>query len=51
LENTYVRGPNAQLVPLSTFATLRRSTQPRSLNRFQQLNAVKLSGVATRPLN
>jgi multidrug efflux pump len=30
---------------------LRRSTQPRSLNRFQQLNAVKLSGVATRPLN
>ena len=24
---------------------------PRSLNRFQQLNAVKISGVATRPLD
>jgi multidrug efflux pump len=51
LGNTYVRGPNNQLVPLSTFATLKRSTQPRSLNRFQQLNAVKLSGVAVRPLD
>jgi multidrug efflux pump len=32
-------------------ATLHNSTVPRSLNRFQQLNAVKLSGVAIRPLN
>jgi multidrug efflux pump len=51
LENTYVKGPNGQLVPLSTFAKLERTTQPRSLNRFQQMNAVKLGGVAIRPLD
>jgi multidrug efflux pump len=51
LENNYVKGPNGQLVPVSTFATLKESTVPRSLNRFQQLNAVKLSGVAIRPLD
>ncbi len=51
LENLYVTGPNGQLVPLSAVATLRQSTQARSLNRFQQLNAVKLSGVAIRPLD
>jgi multidrug efflux pump len=46
LENTYVKGPNGQVIPLSTFATLKRKTEPRSLNRFQQFNAVKISGVA-----
>ena len=51
LESLYVTGPNGQLVPLSSVATLRQSTQARSLNRFQQLNAVKLSGVAIRPLD
>ncbi len=51
LESTYVKGPNGQLVPLSTFATLRKKTGPRSLNRFQQFNAVRLSGVAMRPLD
>jgi multidrug efflux pump len=51
LEKAYVKGPNGQLVPLNTFATLKRTTQPRSLNRLQQLNAVKLSGVAVRPLD
>jgi multidrug efflux pump len=51
LENIYVTGPSGQLVPLSTIATIRNSTVPRSLNRFQQLNAVKISGVALRPLD
>ena len=51
LKNIYVTGPNGQLVPLSTVASLHRSTVPRSLNRFQQLNAVKISGVPVRPLN
>jgi multidrug efflux pump len=32
-------------------ATVRESVVPRSLNRFQQLNAVKISGVAVRPLD
>src|SRR5256885_12709423 len=43
LEDTYVKGPNGKLVPLSTFAALKKKTGPRSLNRFQQFNAVKLS--------
>ena len=51
LKNIYVTGPNGQLVPLSTVATIRNQVVPRSLNRFQQLNAVKLSGVAVRPLD
>jgi multidrug efflux pump len=51
LESTYVKGPNNQLVPLSTFATLKKKNGPRSLNRFQQFNAVKISGVAIRPLD
>jgi multidrug efflux pump len=51
LENTYVKGPNNQLVPLSTFATLVNKTEPRSLNRFQQLNAVKIEGASFLPLD
>ena len=51
LQNIYVTGPNGGLVPLSTIATLENSTVARSLNRFQQLNAVKLSGISTRTLD
>jgi len=51
LENIYVTGPGGQLVSLSTIATIRNNTVPRSLNRFQQLNAVTISGVAVRPLD
>jgi len=51
LSSTYVKGPGGQLVPLSTFAHLQKKTGPRTLNRFQQFNAVKISGVAVRPLD
>jgi multidrug efflux pump len=51
LEDIYVTGPNGGLIPLSTVATLRDTVVPRSLNRFQQLNAVKLSCVPMRPLD
>jgi multidrug efflux pump len=51
LNNVYVTGPNGQLVALSTIATIRDTVVPRGLNRFQQLNAVKLSGVAIRPID
>jgi multidrug efflux pump len=51
LEQIYITGPNNQLIPLSTVATVRNLTVPRSLNRFQQLNAVAISGVAIRPLD
>jgi multidrug efflux pump len=51
LRDIYVTGGNGKLVPLSTIAIIKNSTVPRSLNRFQQLNAVKISGVAVRPLD
>jgi multidrug efflux pump len=51
LESTYVKGPNNQLVPLSSFSHFEYKTTPRSLNRFQQFNSVMISGVATRPLD
>jgi multidrug efflux pump len=51
LENTYVKGPASQLIPVSTFAHLEKHTTPRALNRFQQLNSVKISGVAIVPLD
>ncbi|MBJ6727334.1 efflux RND transporter permease subunit [Geomesophilobacter sediminis] len=51
LQDVYVTGPNNKLIPLSTIATMKESVVPRSLNRFQQLNAVKISGVAIRPLD
>jgi multidrug efflux pump len=51
LENIYVSGPNNQLVPLSTVASIRHKTVARSLNRMQQLNAVTISGVPTGSLD
>jgi multidrug efflux pump len=45
LAQIYVRGSNDKLVPLSTFATLKTTTEPRDLKRFQQLNAVHIQGV------
>jgi len=51
LRDIYITGPNGRMVPLSSVATIRDSTVPRSLNRFQQLNAVTISGVAMIPLD
>lgn len=51
LKDIYVTGPKGQLIPLSTVASLQETVVPRSLNRFQQLNSVKISGVAMRPLD
>jgi len=45
LKEIYVSGPNGALVPLSTFATLKETTEPRELKRFQQMNAVRIQGV------
>jgi multidrug efflux pump len=44
LKDIYVSGPNGKLLQMSTFATIQQSTQPRTLNRFQQLNAAKIQG-------
>ncbi len=51
LENIYVTGPNNQLIPLSTVATIQHKTVARSLNRMQQLNAVQISGVSGQSLD
>jgi multidrug efflux pump len=51
LADIHVTGPSGRLVALSAIAKIRDSVTPRSLNRFQQLNAVKISGVAMRPLD
>jgi multidrug efflux pump len=51
LAELYITGPGGQPVQLGTIATVRQSVVPRSLNRFQQLNSVKISGVAIRPLD
>src|SRR5438270_619469 len=47
IKDIYVTGPNNQLIPLSTIATIKHTTVARSLNRMQQLNAVTITGVPT----
>ncbi len=45
LTQIYVTGAGNKLVPLSTFASLKTTTEPRDLKKFQQLNAVRIQGV------
>ncbi len=40
----HVRGANNQMVPISAFATVKYSTGPETLDRFNNLPAVKLLG-------
>ena len=51
LSDIHISGPNGQLVPLGAIATLENGVEPRTLNRFQQLNSIKISGVATQSLD
>jgi multidrug efflux pump len=51
LGDIHVATPDGRMVPLSSVAHVEHSVVARSLNRFQQLNAVKLSGVSTRTLD
>src|SRR5580765_7232558 len=50
LSQIYVTGSHDRLVPLSTFATLKTTTEPRDLKKFQQLNAVRIQGVIPPPV-
>jgi multidrug efflux pump len=50
LSQIYITGSDDKLVPLSTFATLRTTTEPRELKKFQQLNAVRIQGVIPPPV-
>ncbi len=45
LKDYYVSGPEGTLVPLSTFADIETTTQPRELKRFQQLNSATIQAV------
>jgi len=45
LSQIYITGSQDKLVPLSTFASLKTTTEPRDLKKFQQLNAVRIQGV------
>ena len=51
LNDIYTMGPGGRLIPLSSIATIVDSVQPRSLNRFQQLNSVKISGITNQTLD
>ncbi|MDE2397181.1 MAG: efflux RND transporter permease subunit [Burkholderiales bacterium] len=42
----YLRTPSGSMVPASTVAHLKTTVQPESVNRFQQLNSVTISGVS-----
>jgi len=50
LSQIYITGSNDKLVPLSTFASLRTTAEPRELKKFQQLNAVRIQGVIPPPV-
>jgi multidrug efflux pump len=46
LAKLYVTGPDGNLIRLDQVASMTHTTEPRSINRMQQLNSVKLSGMA-----
>ncbi|HEX2442338.1 MAG TPA: efflux RND transporter permease subunit [Vicinamibacterales bacterium] len=50
LSQMYVTGSDDKLVPLSTFASLKTTAEPRELKKFQQLNAVRIQGVIPPPV-
>ncbi|MGC4096439.1 MAG: efflux RND transporter permease subunit [Nitrospira sp.] len=39
-----IKAPGGQLIPVSTFTHIETSTAPRTLNRFQQRNSVRIFG-------
>ncbi|MFI2813106.1 efflux RND transporter permease subunit [Microbulbifer sp. YPW16] len=45
LKQYYIRSRSGQLVPMSTLVSLEETVEPQQLKRFQQLNAVTISGV------
>jgi multidrug efflux pump len=50
LASLYVTGPDGNLIRLDQVASISHTTEPRTINRMQQLNAVKISGVTGKPL-
>ncbi|HSC68403.1 MAG TPA: efflux RND transporter permease subunit [Cellvibrio sp.] len=50
LASLYITGPDGGLIRLDQVASIAHTTEPRTINRMQQLNAVKISGVTGKPL-
>ena len=42
----YIKTPGGSVIPASTIADIKHSVVPESINRFQQLNSVTISGVS-----
>ncbi len=42
----YLKTPSGSMIPASTVASLKTDVVPESINRFQQLNSVTISGVS-----
>ena len=51
LGQIHITGPGGELIPLNSNARIEEFVEPRTLNRFQQLNSIKISGVAPRSLD
>ena len=45
LSDLYVTGPDQKMIPVSSFAKVVTSVEPRQLNKFQQLNSARIQGV------
>ncbi len=45
LTDIHISGPGGEVIPLGAIARIEDATVPRTLNRFQQMNAIKLSGM------
>lgn len=44
VSDIYVPGPDGRQIQLSTIASVRKTVEPRTLNRFQQLNCARIQG-------
>lgn len=51
LESIHIRGAGGELIPLGSIAEIHHEVVPRSINRFNQLNAVKITGIPAAPLD
>lgn len=51
LTSLHITGPDQTLIRVDQIASLRHSTVPRSINRMQQLNAVKISAQSAGTLD
>jgi len=51
LNDLFVHGPLGESIPLSAIASIEHSIEARSINRFDQLNSVTITGIPAAPLD